>query len=133
MAKGVVERQIRNFKDVGRSMMETSGMPEVTNMFALYQAADVLNDLPTSANEGKLDCTAFPQAECTEAKSLTSRIGSLSVVFAQFILTTTTPTPTASNSRIVRVSMQGTPPRIIRARVMGLHQQAPSNCAISHY
>ena len=40
-------------------MMETSGMPEVTNMFTLYQTADVLNDLPTSANEGKQDCTGL--------------------------------------------------------------------------
>ena len=56
---GVVERQIRNLKDAGRSIMETSDMPEVTNMAALYQAADVLNNLPASANEGKQDCTGL--------------------------------------------------------------------------
>ena len=49
-------RQIQNLKDVGRMIMKTNGMPEATKMFA-NQSADVLNDLPTSENEGKQDCT----------------------------------------------------------------------------
>jgi len=56
---GVAEQQIRDLKATGRSLIETSHLPEVTNMFALYQPADILNILPTSSNAGGQDSSGL--------------------------------------------------------------------------
>ena len=49
---GTCERRIKDLGTMTRSIMYTSDMPPAASMHALYQAADILNALPTSTNAG---------------------------------------------------------------------------------
>ena len=57
---GTCERRIKDLGIVTRSIMYTSDMPHAAGMYALYQAADILNALPTTTNAGGSDSCGLP-------------------------------------------------------------------------
>jgi transposase InsO family protein len=53
---GVCERKIKDLGSIMRSIMSISALPPAAAVYAMYQAQDILNDLPTKAHNGLNGC-----------------------------------------------------------------------------
>ena len=67
---GTVERRIKELGLIARSIAEAGNMPDASHMYALWQAADILNVLPCSSNAGGTDETGLPPQYVYEGAEL---------------------------------------------------------------